>query len=176
MIEDKKFPPEKSTRGNMSLRRKSAARLALVQCLYEVAMNPDTALAPDQLARRYQEQWAHGQHLGDVSKNEIEPDYKFLVKLLAGMRDAQELIQPVRVKLLDEAWNKDRLPPLMAAIFDAALFELHGGKLGAKLVIDEYVRIATRFFEENEVNFVNGVLHRAGGQLGQLSTAPATLE
>lgn len=171
MIEEKTFSPEKSNRGNMSLRRKSAARLALVQCLYEVTMNKDTPLDPDLLAARYKEQWAHGQHLGDVGKNEIEPDYKFLTKLLAGMRDARELIQPVRVKLLAEAWNKDRLPPLMEALFDAALFEMHAAKLGAKLVVDEYVRLAKRFFEENEVNFVNGVLHRAGGELGQLPKA-----
>ncbi len=169
--------PQKNSRGNMSLRRKSAARLAAVQCLYELAMNADTPFDPDVLAARYKEQWAHGAHLGDVKENEIEPDYKFLVKMLAGLRDARALLEPLRVRLLADAWNKDRLPPVMEAIFDAALFELHGGTLGAKLVIDEYVRIATRFFEEKEIAFVNGVLHRAGGQLGRLSSlAPEASE
>jgi N utilization substance protein B len=175
MSSDAAVAPKKSSnnRGNQSLRKRSAARLAAVQCLYQLQVNDGAEFDVQKLVSDYQAAWAHGVHLGDKALADIEPDYRYLTKLLSGLRDAQELLAPLRTRLLSEAWNKDRLPPVMEAIFDAALFELHGGTLGAKLVIDEYVRIAARFFDEKEITFINGVLHGAGQQLGKLQAAPA---
>ena len=153
---------------NMSLRKRSAARLAAVQCVYQLQLNPDLPFYVDKLVSNYRDSWAHGVHLGDKPLGDMEPDYRYLTKLLSGLRDSRELLTPLRERLLSEAWNKDRLPPVMEAIFDAALFELHAGSLGAKLVVDEYVRIAARFFDEKEITFINGVLHGASQQLGRL--------
>lgn len=164
-----KKAPAKSNRGNQSLRKRSAARLAAVQCLYQLQINQDQPFYVDSLVKGYQDAWAHGEHLGDKPLADMEPDYRYLTKLLSGIRDGRELLIPIRERLLSEAWNKDRLPPVMEAIFDAALFELHGGSLGAKLVVDEYVRIAAKFFDEKEITFINGVLHGAAQQLGKIS-------
>lgn len=162
--------PSNNNRGNQSLRKRSAARLAAVQCLYQLQVNDGARFDVQKLVADYQAAWAHGVHLGDKALADIEPDYRYLTKLLAGLRDAQEVLVPLRERLLSEAWNKDRLPPVMEAIFDAALYELHGGALKAKLVVDEYVRIAARFFDEKEIAFINGVLHGAGEQMGKLAS------
>ena len=167
--------PKKNALGNrnLSLRKRSSARMAAVQCLYQMHLNADMPFDALQLVRTYRDQWAHGVALGDKGMVDVEPDYKYLEKLLAGLRDARELLVPVRQRLLEKAWNAHRIAPLMEALFDVALFELHGGKMGTRLVLDEYMHIAARFFDENDIGFVNGVLHGAAEQLGKLPAAQA---
>lgn len=154
---------------NMSLRKRSAARMALVQTLYQLRLNEDTVLNADALVQAYKERWESGVAMGDRSLGKLEPDYRYLTKLLAGITEARPLLLPTMEKLLSDAWNKERLPAVMEAVFEAALYELNAGQVATKTVLGEYIDIASQFFDEKELSFVNGVLHRAAVELGQLA-------
>jgi transcription termination factor NusB len=125
---------------NLSLKQKSAARLAAVQCLYRLRM--DDSLQPAAL-------------LADVAgtvddhregDKEIisgdEPDLAYLKKLLNGVY------------------------PLLVALVQMGMYELkHIANLKPAVVIDEYTTLTRGFFEEDEASFVHGILYKLAGVL-----------
>lgn len=165
--------PKSSGNRFLSLQRKSAARLAAVQCLYQRMLNPDAPFDAVQLAAHYKEQY-RAEDTDEDRMNGVEPDYAFLRKLLTAYTATEEALNIVKKNLLAEAWNKDRLSPVIEAIFEAACVELSISNLQPVKVIDEYVSIAGQFYDEKEISFVNGVLRQAAEQLAGLAPkAPA---
>lgn len=136
---------------NMSLRRKHAARIAAVQCLYAVAMNPSLSnqqLIDWQLEQTGEERWLP-----------VQPETKLLRQVLVGTRDHQEAIDHHLGRILEERWSGKRMSQTMRAVFRAAVYELlFQTGLEARIIIDQYVGVADTFLDANDVSFVNGVL------------------
>jgi N utilization substance protein B len=62
-------------------------------------------------------------------------------------------------KYLQSGWNLERLGSVMRSLLRVAVYELmEYEKLPIKVIINEYVNIAHRFFDRKDVSFVNGVL------------------
>ncbi|MEI7669295.1 MAG: transcription antitermination factor NusB [Pseudomonadota bacterium] len=144
----------------LSLLRKSSARLAAVQCIYQIKIN-DASLSPEELCSEYIKQWQDDK----VSPNRAmsfdkEPDKKLFLKILAGTIENKEEIENIIKASLNDKWAFERISKLLTSIIACAIFEMKFSENNLKpaIIINEYVTITGRFFEENDVGFVNGLL------------------
>jgi len=141
-----------------SLRRKSSARLAAVQCLYRLKLMGDDVPA-EKLLDEYITQWKDDKDSGaHVISRDAEPDKAYLRKLLTGLLEKRGEIDVVIEAGLSDKWKMDRMSPLLLALIACAIYELRYGGLAPAIVINEYVTLTGRFFEASEIGFVNGLL------------------
>lgn len=143
----------------LSLRKKSSARVAAVQCLYQMRLTGEQA-APEDALTSYLSHWQEDHEGGDRAfSKDAEPDKSLLRKLLTTTADNAAEIDTLIRASLTEKWTVERMSPLLLAILTCALVELRFIRsLSAPIIIDEYVTITGRFFESSEMGFVNGLL------------------
>lgn len=152
---------------NPSLRKKSAARMAAVQCLYQHEIVPE--LSPDQLivARMGIEGEEEGM-LEELEPLDIAPDAKLLRGIVSGAVGQKVEIDRRLEESLGLRWSGARMPELMRALFRCAAYELlYHPDLKPGIILDQYVTLATSFFDDNEVGFVNGALQEVTSGLRQ---------
>lgn len=144
---------------NPSLQKKSAARMAAVQCLYTRQMT-DISLAPArQLAALKKRLANNAEEQKLVIGTAIEPSYPLLEAILQGTLEWLPDIEARLDSALSKEWKRERVSPILIAILQCAIFELFFHKDAApKIIIDEYTKLTGRFFAEAEVNFVHGAL------------------
>jgi transcription antitermination factor NusB len=144
---------------NLSLQKKSAARLAAVQCLYKVAMlkttlNPEQELSALRVKffRNPEEQKAQ---IGVA----VEPNYPLLEALLVGVKAHRKEIDTMMGSVLSKEWKRDRMSPVLVAILQAAIVEYFFHKdAPLKVIQDEYCHLTRSFFSEKEVKFMFAAL------------------
>jgi N utilization substance protein B len=137
--------------------RRSAARLAAVQALYQIDLtSTDSKSVIDEFRR----------HRLGVEEDGARADETFFADLVAGVSARQAEIDGTLVPMLAENWTLERLETVLRAVLRAGAFEMMArGDVPARVVIDEYVQIARAFFAGREPAFVNGVLDRLARQL-----------
>ena len=151
----------------LSLRKKTSARIAAVQCLYQRKLTGENLL-PEKMLENHMAHWQEDHEGGDRAfSKDAEPDKGLLRKLLITAVEHHDRIDTIIRSALTDKWTVERMSPLMLAILTGALVELKFlGTLSAPIVIDEYVTLTGRFFEGAEVGFVNGILeHLAATQV-----------
>ena len=134
--------------------RRSAARLACVQALYEIDVS---GASSDPVLREFMtERWKNA---GNGS-NLAEPDIAFLADLVHGVCTQSPRLDREIEAALDE-WSLERLEILLRAILRAGAFELaERPDIPIKVVINEYVDVTHAFFAGRETALVNAVLDR----------------
>jgi N utilization substance protein B len=133
-------------------RRRSAARLAAVQAIYEMelAEAPIDPLLGTFLADR----WYQGSERGAMA----EPDADLLMRGVAARRDS---LDTTIDGALSGGLKIDRLEALLRAILRAGAYELSARReVPTKVVINEYVNVAHAFYAGKEPALVNAVLDR----------------
>ena len=140
--------------------KRSTARLAAVQALYQVELS--AAPAEDVVAeflRHRLGQEIEGSRYADADRDH----FAWLVRSTAARLD--ELDRLV-LGVLAESWTMARLGALMRALMRAAACELlERADVPARVVINEYVDLARAFFADREPAFVNGALDRLARRL-----------
>ncbi|MBY0354657.1 MAG: transcription antitermination factor NusB [Rickettsiales bacterium] len=157
------------TRPNPSLMKKSAARMAAVQCLYQHEYA--TELNADQLivARLGIEAEEEGM-LEELEPLDIAPDAKLLRGIVTGAIEQKVEIDRKLAEILGTRWSGHRMPDVMRALFRCAAYELlYHPQLKTGILLDQYVTLATSFFDDQEVGFVNGALQEAAKALREAS-------
>src|SRR5688572_19385831 len=144
---------------NPSLQKKTAARMAAVQCLYQQAITGD-AHAPDAQVANLKSQLHNNRNEQKLLVGApIEPNYSLLEAILGGIAERKEEIDTRLDGALNEKWTRERMSPLLIALLQCGIFELFFSKeIAPKIVIDEYTKLARSFFSDTEVNFVHGAL------------------
>lgn len=144
---------------NPSLRQKSAARMAAVQCLYRQAMTQEK-ITPEKQVAQLKAQFKDNRAEQKLLIGEpIEPNYRLVETLLAGVASRQADIDAAIDGRLTGGWTRARMSTLLVAALQCAVFELLFHKeISAKIIIDEYTRLARHFFGDDDVNFLHGVL------------------
>ncbi|MGR3635698.1 MAG: transcription antitermination factor NusB [Shimia sp.] len=140
--------------GNQKRKMKSASRLYAVQALFQMESSSQTVeqVRVEFLDHRF------GAEIDDAS-DMIEGDHGLFVKTLGDAVNYQAQIDQMTDRALATAWPIDRIDPTLRALFRAAGAELVQSTTPPKVVISEYVAIATAFFPEGkEPKFVNAVL------------------
>lgn len=137
------------------LRKRSAARMAAVQTLYQIDMSG----SPVEAALAYRDS-------GKAGADKPAMDEDFLVNLVRGATDRREEIDPVLAGVLAASWPLERLEVVLRAILRAGTYELLARPdIDAPVIIDEYMHIANAFFDGGEPKLVNGVLDRLSAMI-----------
>jgi N utilization substance protein B len=143
-------------RGPAKGNKRSTARLAAVQALYQMD------LSGSDVSQTIAEFEAHriGREVdGDVY---AAADVQFFRDLVGGVVREQRSIDPTIDQLLAEGWPLSRIDSTLRQILRAGAFELTSRlDVPAKAAISEYVDVARAFFEGgDEPKIVNAVLDR----------------
>lgn len=136
-----------------SKNRRSSARLAAVQALYQmdVAQTDIEDVMKEFVAFR----------LGKEVEGELmsKADIAFFTDLLQGIVREQRKLDPIIDKHLASKWRLNRIDSTLRAILRAGAFEIMlRDDVPHAVVISEYVDVAHAFFEEDEPKVVNAVL------------------
>lgn len=140
--------------------QRGAARLAAVQALYQMDLSGTTL--PVVLAEFVS--YRLGKEVdGDLYRN---ADPAFFRDIVTGVVRDQEKLDPIVHTTLTGDWPLARLDVTLRAILRAGTFELSNRPdVPARVVIAEYVDVATAFFEDEVPGMVNGVLDALGRRL-----------
>lgn len=157
MTENGKRMTEPRKPPNLSLQRKSSARIAAVQCLYQIGLlelkNIDKAIADVKY------QLADAEPDDEELLPEVVPHWGLMEKIVRGVMEHQDALDTKIIALLPD--RNHRLSTLMRAILEAALFEMSATPHKANVFIDEYVTLTGAFFDDGEKGFVNAILDAA---------------
>ncbi|WP_343563189.1 transcription antitermination factor NusB [Kiloniella sp. b19] len=158
MSESDKTPAEKVEKKHKPLSpnmRRSMARIAAVQALFQVEFNQASAntVVNEFLNDRVSED-LDGLRLKGL-------DQSLFLELLKGLMQERELTADMVASVLDKDWTMDRLDPLLRLIMQAGAYEIQlRPDVPARVVISEYVDIAHAYFGNKETAMVNGVLDK----------------
>ena len=167
--ENKETTPDSGDSGGSPATALSAARLAAVQALYQIALADGSAKAVVEEFIRHRLDVGSEEPVAGADRGLFE----VLVEGVAGR--GEELDSMIAANLADD-WSMERIQPILLALLRAGTFELLAREeVPPRVVITEYVDIAHAFFEEREPAFVNAVLDRLAHALredGWESTGP----
>jgi len=152
----------------MSVEKRSAARLAVVQALYQMEV---AQKGLNEIFAEFESHWIGREIEGDQYK---PAEVGFFREVLQGVLDNQAPIDRQIDAALQGGWPLHRIETIMRAILRAGAFELRGRKdVPTRVVIKEYVDVAGAFFGSTEVGMVNAVLDRMARDLrpGGLDTS-----
>jgi N utilization substance protein B len=146
--------PPRSAGG--AARRRSVARLAAVQALYQLELNPGLGAAG--VVAEFVRHRLGREIDGDVYGDADEPLFADVVRGVIG--DRERLDETLSAALSDE-WPLGRLDTLLRLILEAGAYELvHRADIPPRVTISEYIGIAYAFFAGKEPGLANGVLDR----------------
>ena len=133
--------------------KRSAARLAAVQALYQMD------LAHTDL-NDVIEEFSDGRLSSDMDGAEFnDVDPAFFRDILSGVVREQKTLDPLLDNQLAIGWRLARIDSILRAILRSGAYELqYRSDIPAKVVINEYVDVAHAFFVKDEPRVVNGVL------------------
>ncbi len=135
------------------LKTRTSTRLAAVQAIFQLNATDDTAIkvVNDFCSFRYTN--------SKKSENINKIDFKFFKDIVYGAHSKQENIKIILSDGLSKDWRIERLDPTLKALLILGIYELSFNKdIPVSVVIDEYVSIASFFFDKEEIGFANGLL------------------
>lgn len=134
-------------------RARSAARLAAVQALYQLEMEPRPL--PGLLHEFHEHRL--GATIGNAEYHDAE--VAFFDDLVTGAQARRAEIDTAISARLASGWTLARLDRPMRAILRCATYELLArDDVPMKSVINEYLDVADAFYDKREKGFVNGLL------------------
>ncbi|MCC9622908.1 transcription antitermination factor NusB [Thalassospira sp. MA62] len=151
--------------------RRSAARFAAIQALYQAELSQ---LSAADIVREYSEFRLDGEGGRDLiltNDDLIDPDRGFFADLVQGVAGRLADIDALIDGALEKGWTTKRLETVLRSIMRAGTYELMAREdVPMRVVITEYVDAAHSFFDESEPKLVNAVLDRIGKTLRPLET------
>ncbi|QGM98650.1 transcription antitermination factor NusB [Methylocystis parvus] len=139
----------------MSLDQRSAARLAVVQALYQMEV---AGKGLNEIFAEFESHWI-GREIEGVQYKPAE--LTFFRDVLQGVLTDQVAIDRQIDRVLSGGWPLARVEAVMRASLRAGTYELRARKdVPARAVIKEYVDVAGAFFGPTESGMVNAVLDK----------------
>tara|TARA_A100001011_G_scaffold370162_1_gene426196 strand:- start:1262 stop:1699 length:438 start_codon:yes stop_codon:yes gene_type:complete len=93
----------------------------------------------------------------------IKYDTIFLKKIVNGVFENKEKIKNIIEQNLSKEWLIERVDPTMHAILSLAIYEFFSCKnTPLKVILNEYVSIASLYLDDINTGFVNGILDKIG--------------
>jgi len=144
---------------NLSLQKKSASRVAAVQCLYKLAINKEALDPAKQVSALRVQLFRNPEEQKATIGAAVEPNYALYEAILDALKTYRKDIDKMINSVLSKEWKRDRMSPVLIAILQCATAELFFAKeTPLKVVQDEYSRLTRSFFGEKEVKFVFAAL------------------
>jgi transcription antitermination protein NusB len=137
-------------------RRRSIARLAAVQALYQLELNP--GLGADAVIGEFVHHRLGREIDGDVYG---EADHALFSDIVRGVTTERERLDETLAAALSDEWPLPRLDTILRLILEAGGYELvHRHDIPPRVTMSEYIAIADAFFGGKEPGLANGVLDR----------------
>jgi transcription antitermination protein NusB len=147
-------------RSGAATRRRSVARLAAVQALYQIDLSgarPETVIA-EFLKHRL------GREIDGEQYGEADP--ALFADIVRGTIERRTDLDAAISAVLTPDWPLERLETVLRAVLRAGTFELMARPdVPAPVAISEYLDIAHAFFSGKEPGLVNGVLDKLAHRL-----------
>ena len=139
--------------------RRSAARLAAVQALYQI---DHSGASPDIVVEEFLRF-----RLGDSfdTENDVAPQKALFTEIVRGTSGRISAIDETISTALSNKWTFDRLEFILRAVLRAGIYELEAARTPARVVISEYVDVAHAFYDGQEPGMVNGILDRVARRI-----------
>ncbi len=135
-------------------KQRRAARLSAIQALYQMDVGGEPS-------RKVVHEFRNHRFGHEDEPGMIVADEAFFEAIILGVVEQQDAIDEIIKDHLAEKWSLKRLDITLRAIMRAGTFEIMSRPdVPAPVVIDEYVTLATEFFDKSEASFVNGALER----------------
>ena len=135
--------------------RRSAARLAAVQALYQMDV---TGKGIAEILTEFETHWIGREIEGDEYK---PAEIAYFKDILEGVLADQVVIDRAIDETLAEGWPLKRIEAVMRAILRAGDYELRKRMdVPGRVIVSEYVDIAGAFFEREEAGMTNAVLDK----------------
>ena len=140
--------------------RRSAARLAAVQALYQMDL-AGTGL--NEILAEFESHWIGR----EVEGEQYLPAQKaFFRDIVTGVVREQRKLDPLIDAALAKGWPLKRIEAVLRASLRAGAYELaHRADVPARVVVAEYADVAAAFVGAEETAMVNAVLEDLGRQL-----------
>lgn len=134
--------------------KRTAARLAAVQVLYQMRLNNQDAKSA---VREYISHRSGFRLDGDVY---VPPDEELLESIVMGLQERWSDVDDVLSAAL-AAGKKGEVETLLASILRAGAYELLAhGKTDAGIIINDYLNVTGGFYEGQEPKLVNAILDK----------------
>jgi N utilization substance protein B len=146
---------ERDHRQRAGGRRRSVARLAAVQALYQLEANreADPRSVVGEFVRHRFGQEIEGDRLADA-------DPELFADIVCGVTDDRDRLDAEISAALTEDWPLQRLDSVLRAILRAGAYELmHRRDVPPRVSLSEYTAVAHAFFTGKEPGLANGVLN-----------------
>ena len=144
---------EPALSGNQKRKMKSAARLYAVQALFQMEQSGQSSAA---VVREFLDHRFGAVYDGDEM---IEGDINLFEQIIDNAVNYQAQVDQMTDRALVAKWPIARIDPTLRGLFRAAGAELTQTQTPPRVVIAEYVDVASAFFPEGkEPKFVNAVL------------------
>jgi len=143
-------------------RKRTAARLAAVQALYQMELvgSPADSVVEEFLTHRL------GAGAPREEPNFGEADQDWFVELARGTASRRDAIDTMIAGALSPDWPLARLEAVLRAMLRVGTYELaHRRDVPPEIAINEYVDIAHAFYAGKEPGMVNGVLDKIARDL-----------
>jgi N utilization substance protein B len=149
-----------ATKNVRKANRRSAARLAAVQALYQM----DIAGTPlHEILAQFESHW-----LGQEVEGEqyLPAEAAFFRDIVGGVVAEQRRLDPMVDRALAATWPLKRIETILRSVLRAGAYELDKrGDIPARVVVSEYVDVAHAFVGRDETGLVNAVLDHLARQL-----------
>jgi N utilization substance protein B len=141
--------------------RRTAARLAAVQALYQLELGADPT--PRQAVYDLMQM-----RQGEDDEPLVQPDAEMLGAISAGVPDRLKDVDGLLDGALEGGRPLNHVEAIMRAILRAGVYELlTDATTASAIIINDYVNVAHAFFEGPEPAKVNAVLDKVSRQLGR---------
>ena len=135
--------------------RRSAARLAAVQGLYQMDLTGKGVL---EVLAEFERFWIGQEIEGDQYK---PAERRLFRDIVQGVLEHQIELDRAADRILTDSWPLKRVEALLRAVLRAGAFELsYARDVPVKVVVSEYVDIASAFLDADEVGMANAVLDK----------------
>ena len=139
--------------GNQKRKMKSASRLYAMQALFQIESSGQTS---ETICTEFLDHRFGADYEGDLL---VEGDVDLFKNIITKAVNLQAPIDQLTDQALVAKWPLGRLDPALRALFRAAGAELLDGEAPPKVIISEYMEVASAFYPEGkEAKFVNAVL------------------
>lgn len=142
---------------------KTIARIAALQTLYQYQNSIGETDIQTVLLRMnefYKDPNLKNDHDLQNSKLKLRPSYKYLEELVNFTHQNLEEIDFIIKEHLSKEWQISDLSALLHAILRVAICEIkYFPETPFKVIINEYTDISSDMLDDNEVGFVNSLLH-----------------
>ena len=145
--------------GERKANRRCAARLAAVQALYQMDI---AGTGVNDILTEFESHWIGREVEG---AQYLPAEAAFFRDIVSGVVREQRSLDPLVDRALAAGWPLKRIEAILRAVLRAGAYELgHRNDVPARVVVSEYVDVASAFVDKDETGMVNAVLDQLARQ------------